>query len=51
MIPFGLAGVAIGIDDAISGPVLPGELVAVVSLPAASLAVVKLRSTHHWPFD
>jgi hypothetical protein len=43
MVPIGVTGVAMGIYEALTGYPLPGALVAVFGVAAASLAVVKLR--------
>jgi hypothetical protein len=43
MVPIGVTGVAMGIYEALTGYPLPGALVAVLGVAAASLAVVKLR--------
>jgi hypothetical protein len=50
IIPLGVAGVALGVGEAVGGYPLVGAIVAVLGGAAAMLAVAKLRALKRWPF-
>ncbi len=50
IVPIGLAGVADGIYQAVSGSPAFGALIGVIGLVVAGLAVSNLRAGRHWPF-
>jgi len=50
IIPIGVAGIPVGIYDALSVSPLLGTPVAIIGLAVAALSTYKLRSLGKWPF-